>query len=100
MPVEIKKEMNGTVLTVSLAGKLNAIAARELNSALADIDDVKELIFDFAELTYIASIGLRSLFVLQKRMNKQGKMKLKHVRREIKDIFEMTGFIDFFTIEN
>lgn len=97
--MQIKKELNGTTLKVSLFGELDAIAARELNNELADIDGVKELIFDLAGLEYVASTGLRSLFVLQKKMNKQGSMKLINVRNEVKEVFELTRFIDFFTIE-
>lgn len=97
--MQIKKELNGTTLKVSLSGELDAIAARELNNELADIDGVKELIFDLAGLEYVASTGLRSLFVLQKKMNKQGSMKMINVRKEVKEVFELTRFIDFFTIE-
>ena len=66
---------------------------------LTNIEDVKELVFDLAGVGYIASMGLRSLFILQKKMNKQGVMKMINVRQEVKEIFEMTRFIDFFTIE-
>ena len=97
--MEIVKEQVGDKLKVTLTGSLDAIAARELNNSLADINDVKELVFDLAGVGYIASMGLRSLFVLQKKMNKQGAMKMLNVRQEVKEVFEMTRFIDFFTIE-
>jgi anti-sigma B factor antagonist len=97
--MQIKKNLDGTTLTVILSGELDAIAAKELNNELANIDDVTELIFDLAGLEYIASTGLRSLFILQKKMNKQGSMKIKNVRPEIKEILELTRFIDFLTIE-
>ena len=93
------KEQVGDKLKVTLTGSLDAIAARELNNSLANIDDVKELVFDLAGVGYVASMGLRSLFVLQKKMNKQGAMKMINVRQEVKEVFEMTRFIDFFTIE-
>ena len=97
--MEIVKEQVGDKLKVTLTGSLDAIAARELNNSLANIDDVKELVFDLAGVGYVASMGLRSLFVLQKKMNKQGAMKMINVRQEVKEVFEMTRFIDFFTIE-
>lgn len=93
------KEQVGDKLKVTLTGSLDAIAARDLNNELANIDDVKELVFDLAGVGYVASMGLRSLFVLQKKMNKQGAMKMINVRQEVKEVFEMTRFIDFFTIE-
>jgi anti-sigma B factor antagonist len=39
------------------------------------------------------------LLLAQKRMKKQGAMKLTHVNSDVKDVLEMTGFIDFLTIE-
>ena len=97
--MEIAKEQNGDKLKVTLNGSLDAVAARELNDALTNIEGVKELVIDLAGVSYIASMGLRSLFVLQKKMNKQGAMKMINVRQEVREIFEMTRFIDFFTIE-
>ena len=32
-------------------------------------------------------------------MKKQGDMKLIHVSKDVKDVLEMTGFIDFLTVE-
>ncbi len=58
-----------------------------------------ELIFDLSDLDYIASAGLRVLLATQKRMNKQGSMVLRHVKSEVNEVLEMTGFIDFLTVE-
>ena len=57
------------------------------------------MVFDFADLVYIASAGLRTLLAAQKRMNKQGSMKLINVNPDVKEVLEMTGFIDFLTVE-
>ena len=59
---------------------------------------IKELILDFANLEYISSAGLRVLLSAQKIMNKQGKMTIKNVCDEIKEIFEVTGFSDILTV--
>ncbi|MBQ6975498.1 MAG: STAS domain-containing protein, partial [Selenomonadaceae bacterium] len=59
----------------------------------------KELIFDFTNLKYIASAGLRVLLTAQKRMNKQGKMKIRNVEDGVMEVFEMTGFADLMDIE-
>ena len=39
------------------------------------------------------------LLAAQKTMNAQGKMVLKNVTEEVKEIFEVTGFSDILTIE-
>ena len=60
---------------------------------------MSELVFDFTKLDYLSSAGLRVLLSAQKRMNKQGSMKLVHVNDAVKEVFEITGFADFLTIE-
>ena len=98
--MEIKKEQNGENLTLSLIGRLDAVTAPQLEKELnASLDGVKNLVFDFAALDYIASAGLRVLLVAQKRMNKQGKMSIKNVSEEVKEVLDMTGFINFLQIE-
>lgn len=98
--MEIKKELNGSTMNVKLIGRLDAVTARDLDKEINNsLGGIKELVFDLAELSYVASAGLRVLFVAQKKMNKQGSMKLLNVRPEVKQIFEVTRFIDFFTIE-
>ena len=99
--MDIKKELNGSTLTMKLIGRLDAVTARDLDREVNNsLGSVKELIFDLADLVYVASAGLRVLFVAQKKMNKQGSMKLRNVRPEVRQIFEVTRFIDFFKIEN
>lgn len=98
--MEIKKIADGSNLTIALSGRLDAVSARDLDKVVNnDLNGVKDLTFDLADLVYVASAGLRILFVAQKKMKKQGSMKLVHVKPEVKQIFEVTRFIDFFTIE-
>ena len=99
--MEIKKDTKGTSLTLSLAGRLDAKAARELDKELKSaLDGVSELTIDFRDLIYVASAGLRSLLTAQKRMESQGSMKILHVAPQIREVFEVTGFCEFLHIEN
>ena len=98
--MEIKKEKNGVALTVSLIGRLDAVTSPELDKDLKNsLEGVKELIFDLAQLDYIASAGLRILLKYQKLMDKAGNyMKIKNVKVEVKEVLDMTGFSDFLHI--
>ncbi|WP_407397794.1 STAS domain-containing protein [Anaerovibrio sp.] len=97
--MEIKKELNGNKLKISLEGRLDAVSAGDLDKVVqSDLNEVEELTFDFANLDFVASAGLRVLLVAQKRMNKQGTMKIFHVNEDVMDVLEMTGFSNFLDI--
>ena len=96
----ISKNQEGTNLTIALEGRLDTVTAPELEKEVkSSLDGVTELVFDLNELAYISSAGLRVLLAAQKVMNRQGTMKLIHVRPEVQEVFEVTGFVDILTIE-
>ena len=98
--MEIKKEQNGTSLTISLSGRLDTVAAAGFEKELsASLDGVETLVLDCAELTYVASSGLRTFLMAQKRMVKQGKMTMRHVQDAVMEVLSMTGFDDLLSIE-
>ena len=96
----IEKTLNGTDLTMALTGRLDTTTAPQLEAELtASLEGVEHLALDFSGLAYISSAGLRVLLAAQKQMNKQGDMVVRGVNETIAEIFEMTGFADFLTIE-
>ncbi|ORU00675.1 anti-sigma F factor antagonist (stage II sporulation protein AA) [Anaerovibrio sp. JC8] len=97
--MEIKKELQGSKFNISLVGRLDAISAGDLDKVIQnELNDVDELTFDFSGLDFVASAGLRVLLVAQKRMNKQGTMKITNVNEDVMDVLEMTGFSNFLDI--
>lgn len=98
--MEINKTLEGNTLTIALTEKLDTTSApvleQELNNSL---DGVENLIFDFSNLAYLSSAGLRILLNTQKIMSKKGKMVIKHPNDVIMSVFEMTGFSTILTIE-
>ncbi len=98
--MKITKSKNGNTLQVSVDGRVDTVTAPEFESEVkSDIEGVTELVFDFSQMNYISSAGLRTLLSLQKIMNKQGLMKITGVNETVNDIFEITGFSDILTIE-
>lgn len=98
--MNIIKEKNGTQLSIMLEGRLDTNTAPQLEAELKrEIGGVEKLVFDFEKLEYLSSAGLRVLLSAQKVMNKQGRMIVKNVNDEVNEIFEITGFSDFLTIE-
>ena len=98
MTIEMKKTDAATVLEVS--GRLDTSTAPVLDKKICeDVSETTNLVLDLKDLVYISSAGLRVLLSAQKRMQKNGSMKLKNVCEEVMEVFEMTGFADILVIE-
>ena len=98
--MEIIKTLNKDELVIALKGELNTATAPELENVITNsLRGITKLIFDFTELVYISSAGLRVLLVSKKVMDKQGEMVVRHPNNEVMEIFEITGFKDILTIE-
>ena len=96
----IEKVVNGSELFIELTGRLDTTTAPQLEAELKrDINGIEKLVFDFVNLEYLSSAGLRVLLAAQKVMNKQGEMVIRNVNETIADIFEVTGFSEILTIE-
>lgn len=98
--LDIKKQQDGTKLTVTLIGDLDTITSPNLEASLSEsLTGIDYLVLDFSELNYISSAGLRVILSTQETMNKQGKMVIRNISDEIKKIFEVVGFIKFLNLE-
>lgn len=97
--LSIKKDQKDDKLTIALDGRLDTMTSPQLEEEISGcLDNIRELILDFAGLEYISSAGLRVILSMQKTMNRSGEMKVMHVNEEIQDIFDVTGFTDILTI--
>ena len=98
--LNIEKTTNESELTVVLSGRLDTTTAPDLEKELKEsLDGVTALTIDMTALEYISSAGLRVLLSTQKVMNRQGEMKIRNVKPEIMEIFDVTGFSEILTIE-
>ena len=98
--MEIKKISEGSALTVYISGRLDAVTALELDKNLnAALGSVTDLTIDLADLEYISSAGLRTLLKMQKRMDRQGAMRIRNIRENVREVLDMTGFANFLTID-
>ena len=98
MTIEIKATAEAT--TIEVAGRLDTTFAPVLDKTIQeDIKDVKNLILDIKDVSYISSAGLRVLLSAQKKMQKIGSMTVRNVCPEVMEVLEMTGFADILVIE-
>ena len=98
MNIDVSK--NGTSLLMTVSGRIDPTTASEFEKAVMEnLDGVQDFVLDLKDVPYTSSAGLRTLLLAQKKMMKQGSMKLTHVNREVMDILDMTGFLRFLSIE-
>lgn len=94
-----------SALYVHTAGRLDLNSAVEygttITNAMYDSDEeIKELILDFSEITFISSYGLKVILELYKQMKeKDGSLKIKGVSEDIMKSFSMVGFDKFLVFE-
>ena len=97
----VTTNLEGTVLTVTVEGKLGTTSAPELEKAVKNnINGITELIFDFEKADYLASAGLRVLLSSAKVMKHQGTMKIINVTEPVMEVFTFTGLSDVMDIES
>jgi len=95
----IKDNKEGNKLTVVVEGRIDTTTSPELTEFFQNnLKDVKELELNLEKVNYVSSAGLRAILFAQKTMDKQGKMVVSHVCKEIMETFELTCFTDILTI--
>lgn len=99
--MKINKDLKDGKLVLSIEGEINSFTAPELEEVIkSDLNGVKSLVFDFKDVEYLSSAGLRVLLVAQKIMSKQGEMSLRHVNSSVMEILNITGFLNILNIED
>ena len=78
-------------ITVKIIGVLNTDTTPQLETVLQDIDKSKKLVFDFEDVDYITSAGLRLLLIQRKQFSGDN-MQIVNVSEKIFEVFKTTGF--------
>ncbi|MDR2480858.1 MAG: STAS domain-containing protein [Spirochaetaceae bacterium] len=99
--MKIEKIQAGDEVTLQLNGKLTAAATQDLNQCIESVvGAASKLVLDFKDISFLASAGLRVLLCAKKKFSAEGAFVIRNVRREVMDVFEITGLNNIFTIEN
>lgn len=101
MNINIVKD-NG-VMTASLEGRLDTAASMEVAPAFESLNQEadKTVVLDCKALSYISSSGLRLFLGLRKASTvKGGKVIVRGMSDDIRQVFMMTGFLNLFQIED
>ncbi len=101
MEIIITQQDNTT--TARFIGRLDTPASQEISKEVDALIDAADgtLILDCKEMSYISSSGLRIFLTLRKASSsKGGKIIVRNINNDIRQVFIMTGFLNLFTIED
>ncbi len=100
--MEIKIIENNNQVEIKIIGRLDTIAAADLNKAIEPFLNAGEIHMqiDCNEMNYIASSGLRTLHTLHKELGKAGgSLLIAGVQPTVMQVLQMTGFDTFLNIK-
>lgn len=87
--MDISMEYNDRHCTVYIKGRIDTTTAPLLSEKVSEIkESVTSVCFDFKEVEYISSAGLRLMIIAKKRFED---VVILHANSTVKEIFEMTG---------
>lgn len=98
--MQINKNLENGILSVSLNGRIDTLSAPQLENELkSSSSGLSEIVFDMKEVSYVSSAGLRVFLAARKQIGDNGKLRLINVSEDVYSVFEITGFVDILTIE-
>ena len=89
-------------LVAALEGDLDNTASMKTEKSLAPVFECTEsdVVIDCTELNYISSSGLRILLNIYKHTRTNGhKAILKGLKDDVKEVFQLSGFLQLFNTE-
>jgi anti-sigma B factor antagonist len=100
--MEIIEEKKDDINIFKIKGRLDSKTSPEFEEKVmtASKNGVNKMIFDFADLEYISSAGLRVVLKAAKDMKRvEGALVLCSMQDYVKEVFEIAGFDSFLPIE-
>lgn len=99
--VGIKIEEVGDTMVFAIEGHLDASMVNAVNERATDVleSSFVKVVFDFSNLVYISSAGLRVLlYVAKKTKSKGGKVSLCSVNSNVQRILDISGLTKFLPV--
>ncbi len=97
--MEIDIETVEQVTVVSMNGRLDSEAAHTVREQILSLTEQDcRILLNMAGVHYMSSAGLRVLLLIYRRIEEiAGAIIITGLDDRIRDVIEMTGFLDFFT---
>jgi anti-sigma B factor antagonist len=100
-PVDLIEYLSGDIKIVKVSGRLDAYSAGDVEKKLDALiaDGNNKIVLNLEALEYISSSGLRVFLAELKKIRKvEGDIKLSCMKPYIKEVFDIAGFTQLFSI--
>lgn len=98
--MNINVEIVDGVTVITLSGALDSASAPELQNIVLPLCEPDcRIMIDMSGVNYLSSAGLRSLLTMYRRItDSDGRVVLAGLADRVKDVMDITGFLNFFTV--
>jgi anti-anti-sigma factor len=93
--MEIDHKVENGIINIAIKGRLDAATSPAAEESIKKImeGDENQLLFDFSDLEYLSSGGLRVILGASKEIRRRdGKVTLCCLNQYVNEIFEVSGF--------
>ncbi len=100
-PLSLSESQHGDLTVLSIVGRIDSSNAAKLTQQLKDLiaTGVKTVLIDFTAVKYLTSAAFRVLLVANGSLKeKGGQLALCGVAGHVRELFEMGGLLQAFTI--
>ncbi len=99
--MDVKINAEGSKTFVELNGRIDTSNADQFQKDIAPLmqGDTPDIEMDCSGMDYTSSQGLRLFLMLQKSVgSRKGKLVLKNMKPQVREVFDITGFSNIITI--
>ena len=95
-------DRTGSVVKITLIDRIDSVTAPALFEAMQTLtgEGITRIMFVAKDLQYISSAGLRAIVFAKQKIGKEGSIFLVGAPKAVIEVFEMTGFHRFITIQD
>ncbi|MBR6671201.1 MAG: STAS domain-containing protein [Ruminococcus sp.] len=100
--LSLSEKMIENEMHIEISGEIRNEVAHEFEDELMAAFSVCKVVkVNMSKITYIASVAMRALLSVQQMIDEddEATMIITHISPEVKQIFEVSGFIDILNIE-
>jgi len=88
-------EWDASTLVVNLSGRLDGSSTPPIEASILEVlsNPPNAILLDLCELTYVASVGLRLILLIAKRLKQAGgKLVISGLQPGVAEVFVISGF--------